>query len=152
VLVVGRPIRSSLEQRGGRVGRPAASDDIQLWPWRADIDGVRGVGLVVVLITLAVAGALYAKQSKTQGPTAAAATQEEALARTTAAAAMFSQVDQVLQADYAQSGTYLGAQLPAGSGVVLAQASAASYCLTANVNGTLMHETGPGGSPVPGAC
>jgi hypothetical protein len=107
---------------------------------------------VLVLISLAVVGGLFAMQSKTQGPTAAAVTQDESQAIAAAAATGFSQVDQVLQADYVQSGTYAGAQLPVGSGVTVAQATATSYCLEMNVNGTLVHESGPGGSPVVGPC
>jgi hypothetical protein len=107
---------------------------------------------VLVLISLAVVGGLFAMQSKTQGPTAAAVTQDESQAIAAAAATGFSQVDQVLQADYVQSGTYAGAQLPVGSGVTVAQATATSYCLEMNVNGTLVHESGPGGAPVVGPC
>ncbi len=107
---------------------------------------------MLVLISLAVVGGLFAMQSKTQGPTAAAVTQDESQAIAAAAATGFSQVDQVLQADYVQSGTYAGAQLPVGSGVTVAQATATSYCLEMNVNGTLVHESGPGGSPVVGPC
>jgi hypothetical protein len=112
----------------------------------------RGVGLVFVLISLAVVGGLAAMQSKNQGPTAAAVTQDEAQALGAAASTSFAQVAEVLQADYAQAGTYVGAQLPVGSGVTLAQATATSYCLVTNVNGTLVHESGPGGSPAAGAC
>ena len=106
----------------------------------------------MLLISLALVGVLTMNQGKSQGPTSAAATQEEALALSTAAESLFSQVDQALQGEYAQNGTYVGAQLPPGSGVVLAQATPTSYCLNANVNGTVMHETGPGGSPVNGPC
>ena len=112
----------------------------------------RGVGLLFVLISLAVVGGVVAMQSKTQGPTAAAVTQAESQALSAAASTSFSQVVQVLQADYAQAGTYVGAQLPLGSGVTVAQATATSYCLETNVNGTLVHENGPGGSPAAGAC
>lgn len=120
---------------------------------RADTGRVtRGVGLLFVLISLAVVGGLVAMQSKTQGPTAAAVTQDESQALSAAASTSFSQVAQVLQADYAQDGTYVGAQLPVGSGVSVAQATATSYCLEANVSGTLLHESGPGGSPAAGVC
>ena len=91
-------------------------------------------------------------RGKTQGPAAVAVTQDESQALTTAASVNFSQVDQVLQADYAAAGTYVGAQLPVGSGVTLALATATSYCLETNLNGTLLHETGPGGSPAAGRC
>jgi hypothetical protein len=105
-----------------------------------------------VLISLAVVGGLVAMQSKTQGPTAAAVTQAESQALGAAASTSFSQVAQVLQADYAQAGTYVGAQLPVDSGVTLAQSTATSYCLETTVTGTLVHENGPGGSPAAGAC
>jgi hypothetical protein len=107
---------------------------------------------VLVLISLAVVGALTMMQNKSQGPTSAAVTQDESLALTTAASVSFSQVSQVLQADYAQAGTYVGAQLPLGSGVTLAQATGTSYCLEVNLNGTLEHEVGPGGTPAAGPC
>jgi hypothetical protein len=122
-------------------------------PVRADTGRVtRGVGLLLVLISLAVVGGLVAMQSKSQGPTAAAVTQDESQALATAASQTFAQVDQVLQADYAQAGTYVGAQLPVGSGVTVAQATATSYCLETNLAGTLAHENGPGGSPAAGPC
>jgi hypothetical protein len=108
--------------------------------------------LLLVLISLVVVGGLVALQSKHEGPTAAALTSDESQAIATAAAANFAQVDQVLQADFAQSGTYVGAQLPTGSGVTLAQATDTSYCLETNLSGTLAHENGPGGAPVPGPC
>jgi hypothetical protein len=107
---------------------------------------------VLVLISLAVVGGLTAMQSKTQGPAAAAVTHDESQALAAAAAVNFSQVDQVIQADYAQAGTYVGAQLPLGSGVTLLQATSTSYCLETNLNGTVVHETGPGGSPATGPC
>ena len=91
-------------------------------------------------------------QSKTQGPAAAAVTHDESQALVTAASVNFSQVDQVLQADYAEAGTYVGAQVPLGSGVTVAQATATSYCLETNLNGTFVHEAGPGSSPVAGRC
>jgi hypothetical protein len=108
--------------------------------------------MIVILISLAVGGALFALQSKSEGPTAAAVTQDEAQALATASSAIFSQVTQVLAADYAQAGTYVGAQLPAGSGVTLAQATGTSYCLETSVSGTVVHENGPGGLPADGRC
>jgi len=105
-----------------------------------------------MLISLAIVGGLFAMQNKSQGPTAAAVTQDESQALAAAASQTFAQVDQVLQAGYAQAGTYVGAQLPVGSGVTVAQATATSYCLETNLTGTLLHENGPGGSPGAGPC
>jgi hypothetical protein len=122
-------------------------------PLGADTGGVtRGIGLVLVLISLAIVGGLMAMQSKNSGPTSAQVTQDESQALVTAAAQTFAQVDQALQADYAQNGTYVGAELPVGSQVTLAQATATSYCLETSVTGTLVHETGPGGVATAGAC
>ncbi len=107
---------------------------------------------MLALVSLAIVGGMFALQSKTQGPTAAAVTQEESQAIAASAATAFAQVDPVLQADFAQNATYVGAQLPLGSGVTLALATATTYCIETNLNGTLVHENGPGGSPVVGAC
>lgn len=112
----------------------------------------RGLGLVLLVISLAVVGGLFALQSKSQGPTAAAVTQQEAQAVDAAAATNFAQVDQVLQADFAQDGTYVGAQLPVGSEVTVVNATQTGYCLQMSVNGALVHENGPGGSPAAGTC
>ncbi len=112
----------------------------------------RALASVVLLVSLAVGGWLFAEQSKNEGPTSQAVTQAEAQAAVSAAGVNFSQVGASLQAAYAQAGTYAGAQLPAGSGVTLVQATNTSYCLEANLNGTLVHEVGPGGTPAAGAC
>jgi hypothetical protein len=119
----------------------------------ADTEGVtRGLGLLLALLSLATAGGLLLAQGKSQGPTSAAATQAESQAVATAASAIFSPVDQVLQVDDSQSGTYVGAELPVGSGVTLVRATASSYCLEANLSGTQVHEDGPGGTPAVGPC
>lgn len=93
-----------------------------------------------------------ALQSKNQGPTSTAVSQAESQAVATAASAIFSPVDQALQVADSQTGTYVGAELPVGSGVTLARATAASYCLEADLSGTTVHENGPGGSPAVGHC
>jgi hypothetical protein len=107
---------------------------------------------VLALISLAIVGGLLAMQSKSQGPTSAAVDQAESQAVATAAASVFSPVDQVLQVAASQSGTYAGAELPVGSGVTLARATAASYCLEASLNGTPVYENGPGDAPAVGHC
>jgi hypothetical protein len=107
---------------------------------------------VLALISLAIVGGLLAMQSKSQGPTSAAVDQAESQAVATAAASVFSPVDQVLQVAASQSGTYAGAELPVGSGVTLARATASSYCLEASLNGTPVYENGPGGAPAVGHC
>jgi histidine ammonia-lyase len=108
--------------------------------------------LLLAVISLGVTGALMLSQGPSQGPTSAAATQAESQAIATGAAAVFSPVDQLLQVDLSQTGTYVNAELPVGSGVTLAQATATSYCLEADLSGTVVHENGPGGSPAVGHC
>lgn len=106
------------------------------------------IGLPAILVVLAIGGYLYTKQAKTNGPTSPAVTQVVGQAQTSVAATNFQGAASALQGFYAQNGTYAGAILPGGSGVVLARADATSYCLQAGAE----HETGPGGSPLPGPC
>lgn len=110
------------------------------------------MGLIFAVISLAVVGVLMMQQSKSRGPTSAAASQAESQAVATASLAAFQPVDQILQVDHAQTGTYVGAQLPLGSGVTVVGATSSSYCLQMNVSGALLHENGPGGTPAAGAC
>ena len=112
----------------------------------------RGAGLILVLISLVIGAVLFTMQSKSAGPTSPAVAHDEALALSTAAVSVFQPVAQVLQVDEAQSGTYVGAQLPAGSGVTVVNATSSSYCLEASLDGTLMHEEGPSGAPAQGPC
>jgi hypothetical protein len=107
---------------------------------------------VLVLISLAIGGGLMAVQGKNAGPTSAAVSQAESQAIATAASAVFSPVVQILQVDDSQAGTYVGAQLPPGTGVTLTRATATSYCLDATLSGTPVHEDGPGGAPALGSC
>jgi hypothetical protein len=112
----------------------------------------RAIASVVLLLSVAIGAWLFAAQSKNEGPSAPAVTRAEQQADVAAASSNFAQVTEVLQGAYAQTGTYAGAQLPVGSGVTLAAASSASYCLETTLNGTLVHEVGPGGSPAAGPC
>ena len=112
----------------------------------------RTISIVGILIALAIGGWLFAEQSKNEGPTAPAVTQAEGQALLATASANFSQVVPALQGQYAQTGSYAGAQVPPGAGVSLVSASSTSYCLESKVNGTVVHEVGPGGSPAAGPC
>ena|SRR5581483_1512386 len=113
----------------------------------------RLLGLPALLIVLAVGGYLYANDAKSNGPTSGTVTAAIAGANTAVAATNFQGAGAAMQAFYAQNGTYTGAALPPGSGVVLVRADASSYCLqAAAADGTASHENGPGGAPLPGAC
>ena len=112
----------------------------------------KAVPFAGVLVVLAIGGWLFAQQSKTAGPTSSVVTQAESQALDVTAATNFSQAVPALQARYAQTGSYVGAQLPAESGVTLVTASSTSYCIQSNVAGTEMHEDGPGDSVQNGSC
>jgi hypothetical protein len=109
-------------------------------------------GLVAVLAAFAVGVYLYAAQTRDAGPTSPSVTSAEARAETTAAAANFAGVTASLQAWFAENGTYAGAALPPGSGVVLARADTSGYCLQTTAGTAVEHEAGPGGQPQPGPC
>ena len=120
----------------------------------ADICGMtRALGLPLLLVTLLLGGYLFTQQSKTSGPTSSVVTQAETQAAAFTAASNFQGTIAVLQASFAANGTYAGAALPPGSGVVLLRADATSYCLqTTGDATTVMHETGPNGTVQPGPC
>jgi uncharacterized membrane protein len=113
---------------------------------------LKSFGLISVLASLAIVGYLFLAQSKEVGPTSQAAQQAQADAAAGAAQASFRAAAPVLQAHFAQAGTYAGATVPPAYGVTLARADATSYCLQAGTGGTARHLAGPGGSPAPGPC
>jgi hypothetical protein len=109
-------------------------------------------GLAAVLAALAAGAYLFAVQSQKEGTTANAVTQVEAQAASAAAGTNFQGAAQALQAWYAVNGTYAGATLPPGSGVLLVRADASGYCLQTPPGSAVEHALGPGGSPLPGPC
>jgi hypothetical protein len=106
--------------------------------------------MVLLVVTLAVGGYLFAQQSKTEGPTSQAAQQEEAHATAAASATSFDAALPTLQASYADHGTYAGAALAPAYGVTLVRGDATSFCLQ-SADGQV-HETGPNGAPAAGPC
>jgi hypothetical protein len=113
----------------------------------------RSLGVPMLLVTLLIGGYLFMQQAKTTGPTAPAVTQAETQAQNYAAGTEFQSATPAMDAAYAANGTYAGAQLPLGSGVVLVRADAVSYCLqTTGDASTIMHDAGPNGTAQPGPC
>ena len=108
---------------------------------------LRVLGIPALLVAVAVGLYLVSQDAKSSAPTPA---DQQAIsqAQSVGAAADFGQVVPGLQAYFDQNHTYVGATLPPGSGVVLAQADATSYCLQTGTE----HEVGPGGTPQPGPC
>lgn len=109
---------------------------------------LRTLGLPALLVAVVVGVYLSTKSMQSNGPTSGPGQQAITQAQSEAAATDFSQADAFLQGFYAQSGTYAGATLPPGTGVVLASANTTSYCLQAGNE----HEVGPGGQAQPGPC
>jgi len=113
----------------------------------------RVLGLPALLVVLVIGGYLTMKSTKSNGPTSPAVTQAVAQANTYVAATNFQGADTAMQAFFAQNGTYAGATLPPGSGVILVRSDATSYCLQATAaNATVEHDAGPGGQVQQGAC
>jgi hypothetical protein len=121
---------------------------------RADTKAMsRTLGLPLLLVSLLVGGYLFTRQMSSAGPTAPAVTQAESQAQAAVAATNFQAVQPVLQAAYAAGGTYAGAALPPGSGVVLVRGDATSYCVQTAAGVTpVQHQTGPGGPVALGPC
>ena len=113
---------------------------------------LKSFGLVSVLASLAIVGYLFLAQSKEVGPTSQTAQQAQADATAGAAAASFQAAAPVLQAHFAQAGTYAGAVVPPNYGVTLVRADTTSYCLQAGTGESARHLAGPAGSAAPGPC
>jgi ADP-ribosylglycohydrolase len=110
------------------------------------------IGLVGLLASLALVGALWMTNARQTGPTSQTAQRAETQAQQATAGINFSQAALQLEASHAESGTYVGAALPASFGVMLARADTTSYCLQAGSGASLEHLVGPGGHPVAGGC
>lgn len=109
----------------------------------------RLLGIPGLLVVLLIGGYLLTKQMGGSGSSGTPPVQQAVVQASSAvAAADFSQANASMQAFLVQSGTYVGAVLPPGSGVVLVRADATSYCLQAGGE----HEDGPGGTAQPGGC
>jgi hypothetical protein len=109
---------------------------------------LRVFGIPALLVVVVVGLYASAQAMRSNGSTSQTGQQAITQAQSATAGTNFSQVVPALQAFYDQNQTYVGATLPAGSGVVLVRADATSYCLQAGDE----HEDGPGGQPVPGPC
>lgn len=109
---------------------------------------LRVLGIPALLVAVVVGIYLSAQSMQSNGPTSASGQQAITQAQSEVAATNFSQADAAIAAYFAQSGTYVGAVLPPGTGVVLVRADSTSYCLQAGDE----HEDGPGGQAQPGGC
>jgi hypothetical protein len=109
----------------------------------------RYLGIASLLVVLVIGGYLMSQQMGSGGSSSTPPAQQIVTqAQSAVAATNFGQADASMAAALAETGTYVGAVLPPGSGVSLVDATATSYCLQAGDE----HEDGPGGSVQPGAC
>jgi hypothetical protein len=111
-----------------------------------------GIGLLGLLVSLALVGALWMMNARESGPTSQAAQRAETQAQQATAGINFSQAALQLETVHAESGTYVGATLPPSFGVTLVRADGSSYCLQAGTASSLQHLVGPGGQPAAGGC
>jgi hypothetical protein len=112
----------------------------------------RGFGLVAVICSLAIVGALMALNARENGPTSENARSAEAQAMAAVGTLNFAQAATELAAFHAENGTYSGAALAPSFGVTLVRADAASYCLQAGVGAAVQRFTGPAGPVATGPC
>jgi len=108
----------------------------------------RSFGFPLLILTLAVGGFLFVKQSQTAGPTSSVAQQAETQAAAAASATDFAAALPDLQAWFADHGTYAGVTLPPVYGIAVVRADAASFCLQSGAE----HQVGTVGPAQPGPC
>jgi hypothetical protein len=111
---------------------------------------LRSLSIVSLLAALAIGGYLFVTQARETGPTSDLGQRAQTQATQSAAGTSFQAAAPVLQAHFAENGTYAGATLPPAYGVVVARADATSYCLQTPDGG--QHVVGPAGTPAPGPC
>jgi hypothetical protein len=123
---------------------------------KADIWSVgRLFGYVFMLSALVVGGYLVLKAAQDTGPTSAAQQQMEDSARQVSASINLQQAVPAMEAWYAETGTYVGAQqrIPPAFGVTLVRADSLSYCMQAGVGANIQHMNGPNeNAPIAGPC
>ena len=108
----------------------------------------RSLGLPVLILSLAIGGFLFVKQSQTAGPTSSVATQAETQAAAAAAATDFAAAQPVLQAWYSDNGTYAGVRCRRSTGSPsFARTRRRTAC-----NQAPSTRPGPAGQPQPGPC
>jgi hypothetical protein len=114
---------------------------------------MRVLGLPLVLVALAVGGFVFYQHSRSNNsPSPPAITQMESQASIAVATTNFSGAAEMLQGFFAQNGTYAGATLPPGTGVIIVKADDSGYCLQSADGATNEHEYGPSGQVQPGPC
>jgi hypothetical protein len=113
---------------------------------------MRVFGLVAMVCSLAIVGALMMLSMSHNGPTSNNTKLAKAQASAAVGSLNFTAAATELEAYKSEHATYTGAVLPPAFGATVMRADAATYCLQAGVGGTVQHFTGPGGTPATGPC
>src|SRR5437588_6886409 len=93
----------------------------------------RGLGLTVLLVSVALVGVLMAMNMRQNGPSSQQVQRVETQGQQVSAAVNFGQAATQLELFRSENGTYAGATLDASFGVALVRADAGSYCLQAGL-------------------
>lgn len=109
---------------------------------------LRVLGIPTLLVTVFIGLYLVSQDAKSNSTASQSGQQAIQQAQAATAGLNFSQAVPALQAYFDQTHTYVGATIPPGSAVVLAAATATTYCMQSGDE----HEDGPGGTPQPGPC
>jgi hypothetical protein len=109
----------------------------------------RALGLIAMVCSLAIVGVLWALSARQTAST-------PEMAKSDAIEAVgqigFQAAATALEGYHAQNGTFAGATLPPAYGITVVRADALSYCLLAEIAGSVQHFNGPGGAPAAGPC
>jgi hypothetical protein len=113
---------------------------------------MRVFGLVAMVCSLAIVGALMMLSMSQNGPTSNKTKLAKAQATAAVGSLNFTGAATELEAYKSEHATYAGAVLPPAFGVSVVRADAVAYCLQAGVGGAVQHFVGPGGTPAAGPC
>ena len=112
----------------------------------------RAFGLVSLICSLTIGSVLWALSMNQSGPTSETARQAQSDAIEAVGQIGFQAAATALEGYHAQNGTFVGATLPPAYGVTVVRADQLTYCLQADIAGSVQHFNGPGGVPEAGAC
>ena len=112
----------------------------------------RAFGLISLVCSLTMVSILWAISARQADPTSQAAQQAQSDAVVAVGQIGFQAAATALEGYHAQNGTFAGATLPPAYGITIVRADGLSYCLQADIAGSVQHFNGPGGTPAAGPC
>ena len=105
----------------------------------------RGLGLISLLVSLAICGMLYSTQLNGSSSKPSSPQQNRVVQEANSAAAGMTAIQ-------AEHGTFVGAAVTDISGVTVLHADPTTFCLQISLNGGLLYDAGPGGTPSGTRC